>query len=131
MAIETFRPGIRTGSLAPWRAGGLVGNHLSHSSLMAAKSSSSAMIRVALTALSRLEAGGLEDGRDVAQALGDLLAGRPLDDLAAGRVDGRRAGDEDQARGPDRLAVGRGRGGGRVGEDDVARHGCPRQGWPR
>src|SRR5687767_15131237 len=31
-AIETFRPGTRTGSLAPCRAGGSEGNHLSHSS---------------------------------------------------------------------------------------------------
>ena len=30
-AIETFRPGMRAGSLAPWRADGLEGNHLSHS----------------------------------------------------------------------------------------------------
>ena len=33
-AIEIFSPGIFTGSLAPCRAGGLDGNHLSHSSFM-------------------------------------------------------------------------------------------------
>ena len=33
-AIETFRPGIFTGSLAPCRAGGLEGNHFKYSSFM-------------------------------------------------------------------------------------------------
>ena len=51
-AIETFRPGTRTGSLAPWRAGGLEGNHRTHSSFMPPKSSSSARITVALTIFS-------------------------------------------------------------------------------
>lgn len=53
-AIDTFMPGMRTGIFAPWRAGGSLGNHLSHSSLAGAKSSSSATISVALTAFSRL-----------------------------------------------------------------------------
>src|SRR4029079_5890882 len=51
-AIDTFSPGTRTGSFAPWRAGGLDGNHFSHSSFMPAKSSSSASTIVALTTLS-------------------------------------------------------------------------------
>src|SRR6478609_5738568 len=53
MAIEILSPGTFTGSFAPWRAGGRAGNHLSHSSFMPAKSSSSARMTVALTALSR------------------------------------------------------------------------------
>ena len=36
-AIETFRPGTRTGSLAPWRAGGLEGNHRTHYLIHASK----------------------------------------------------------------------------------------------
>jgi len=51
-AMDTFRPGIRTGSFAPWRAGGSTGNHLNHSSFIPANSSSSAITTVALTILS-------------------------------------------------------------------------------
>src|SRR5690348_1929037 len=51
-AIEIFRPAIRTGNLAPWRAGGFDGNQRSHSSFKPAKSSSSARMTVALTILS-------------------------------------------------------------------------------
>ena len=52
-AMETFMPLGRTGSLAPWRAGGSVGNHLPHSSFMPAKSVSSARMKVALTTMPR------------------------------------------------------------------------------
>src|ERR1700733_12534086 len=52
-AMDTFMPGIRTGSFAPWRAGGFVGNHLIHSSFIPAKSVSSRMMTVALTTRSR------------------------------------------------------------------------------
>lgn len=48
-AIEIFSPGIRAGSFAPCLAGGLCGNHFSHSSFMPEKSSSSANITVTLT----------------------------------------------------------------------------------
>ena len=51
-AIDTLNPGIFTGSLAPCRAGGSVGNHRSHSSFIPEKSSSSASTTVALTILS-------------------------------------------------------------------------------
>lgn len=44
---------MRAGSFAPCRAGGLEGNHLSHSSFMPAKSSSSARTTVTLATLSR------------------------------------------------------------------------------
>jgi hypothetical protein len=50
-AMDTFMPGMRTGSLAPWRAGGSSGNHLTHSSFMPAKSDSSSRITVALATL--------------------------------------------------------------------------------
>ena len=52
-AMEIRRPGILTGSLAPWRAGGSTGNHFTHSSFIPAKSASSRRITVALTTLSR------------------------------------------------------------------------------
>jgi hypothetical protein len=48
-AIDTRKPGIRTGNFAPCRAGGFVGNHLIHSSFIPAKSVSSRMMTVALT----------------------------------------------------------------------------------
>ena len=48
-AIETLIPGIRTGSLAPCRAGGFAGNHLVHSSFIPAKSASSRRITVTVT----------------------------------------------------------------------------------
>ena len=51
-AMDTFMPGTRAGSLAPWRAGGSEGNHLSHSSFIPGKSSSSASTTVTLTILS-------------------------------------------------------------------------------
>src|SRR3546814_18332364 len=44
---------MRAGNLAAWRAGGLEGNHLSHSSFIPAKSSSSASTMVALAILSK------------------------------------------------------------------------------
>src|SRR4051812_13448855 len=52
-AIDTFMPGMRTGSFAPCRAGGLTGNHRTHSSFKPAKSSSSRTMTVALTMFSR------------------------------------------------------------------------------
>jgi hypothetical protein len=52
-AIDTFKPGIRTGSFAPCRAGGFAGNHLIHSSFIPAKSASSRRMTVALTTRSR------------------------------------------------------------------------------
>jgi len=54
-AIETLSPGILTGSLAACRAGGFDANHVTHSSFMPAKSSSSTRITVALTILSSEE----------------------------------------------------------------------------
>src|SRR6202451_3399081 len=48
-AIDTLKPGIRTGNFAPCRAGGFVGNHLIHSSFIPAKSVSSRTMTVALT----------------------------------------------------------------------------------
>ncbi len=54
IAIDTFIPGTRTGILAPCLAGGSVGNQRSHSSFAGAKSSSLAMISVALTAWAKL-----------------------------------------------------------------------------
>src|SRR5271170_3765319 len=48
-AMDTLKPGIRTGNFAPCRAGGFVGNHLIHSSFIPAKSVSSRRITVALT----------------------------------------------------------------------------------
>lgn len=53
IATETANP-ARTGNFAPCRAGGSVGNHLVHSLLAEAKSSSSASIMEALTAFCRL-----------------------------------------------------------------------------
>jgi len=47
--MDTLRSGIRTGSLAPCRAGGFAGNHLIHSSFIPAKSVSSKSMTVALT----------------------------------------------------------------------------------
>jgi hypothetical protein len=52
-AMDTFMPGIRTGSFAPCRAGGSTGNHLIHSSFIPAKSVSSRRMTVALTTCSR------------------------------------------------------------------------------
>src|SRR5580698_895017 len=52
-AMDTLRPGIRTGSFAPCRAGGFDGNHLIHSSFIPAKSASSRRMTVALTTRSR------------------------------------------------------------------------------
>src|SRR5580658_2434935 len=51
--MDTLMPGIRTGNFAPCRAGGFVGNHLTHSSFIPAKSVSSRMMTVALTTRSR------------------------------------------------------------------------------
>jgi hypothetical protein len=48
-AMDTLIPGIRTGNLAPCRAGGFAGNHLIHSSFIPAKSVSSRRMTVALT----------------------------------------------------------------------------------
>jgi 2-methylisocitrate lyase-like PEP mutase family enzyme len=48
-AIETRKPAILTGGLAPWRAGGSVANPLTHSSFIPGKSDSSNTITVALT----------------------------------------------------------------------------------
>ena len=52
-AIDTLKPGIRTGNFAPCRAGGFVGNHLIHSSFIPAKSASSRRMTVTLTTRSR------------------------------------------------------------------------------
>lgn len=70
-------------------------------------------------------AGGLKDGGDVAEALASLLLDGVACDFAGGGVVGAGAGDEDEARGADGLAVGgrRGRGVGRA--DDVAGHEAP------
>ena len=54
-AMETLRPGMRTGSFAPCLAGGFAGNHLIHSSFIPVKSSSSRTITVALKSCSREE----------------------------------------------------------------------------
>jgi hypothetical protein len=51
-AMAIFIPLGWMGSLAPWRAGGFLINHLFHSSFMPAKSSDSAKMKVAFTALS-------------------------------------------------------------------------------
>src|SRR5579862_7115310 len=50
-AIDTFRPGILAGNLAPCRAGGFEGNHFKYSSFMPLKSSSSASTTVTLAIL--------------------------------------------------------------------------------
>jgi len=48
-AMDTLKPGMRTGNFAPCRAGGFTGNHFIHSSFIPAKSVSSSRMTVALT----------------------------------------------------------------------------------
>jgi len=48
-AMDTLRPGMRTGNFAPCRAGGFAGNHFIHSSFIPAKSVSSRRMTVTLT----------------------------------------------------------------------------------
>ena len=121
-ATDTRRPGIRTGSFAPCRAGGFAGNHLTHSSFMPAKSASSRRMTVALATRSSDVPAAVEDGGHILQALPGLLLDRLPDDLPAHRILRPRAGDKHKTRCPYRLAVCRrwGRGVGRA--DDVSCH---------
>jgi hypothetical protein len=105
--METLNPGIFTGSLAPWRAGGLVGNHLCHSSFIPGKSSSSANTTVALTILSSELPASPRIAAMFFEALPSLFLNSPALYCSGCRIMRCCAGHEHQSSGFDCLTIGR------------------------